>query len=196
MCTYELHASCCQAHKAADAVSALKPQPDFAYAEPPRGVKPACSSILVECYSRAGLTTALLTCLLMAAGKKFYNAPSMIASSGPAVASSMTLSSAIYIRYAKLARLQLSMQSAITLVLRFPGLLKPDNPVHKPILDLIAPDADDEADTVETADVKPVLTQARPSAALKLERQSARSAPRVCHIDLTDDGAQVKRQRV
>ena len=132
----------------------------------------------------------------MAAGKKFYNAPSMVSSSGPATASSMTLSSAIYVKYAKLARLQLSMQSAITLVLRFPGLLKPDNPVHKPILDLIAPDADDDADAANTVDVKPVLTQARPSAALKLERQSARSAPRVCHIDLTDDGAQVKRQRI
>ena len=133
----------------------------------------------------------------MAAGKKFYTAPSMVASSGPAVASSVTLSNKAYIKIARLASLQLSMQSAITLVLRFPGLLRPDNPLHKPILDLVAPDADDdEADAVETADVKPVLTHARPSAAPKLERQSARSAPRVCHIDLTDDGAQVKRQRV
>ena len=141
----------------------------------------------------------------MAAGKKFYTAPSMVASSGPAVASSVTLSKKKYIKIAKLASLQLSMQSAITLVLRFPGLLRPDNPLHRPILDLIAPDPDDDdvdaaadadAEAAESADVKPVPTQSCPSAALKLERQSGHSASRVSHIDLTDDGPQVKRQRL
>ena len=101
-------------------------------------------------------------------------------------------------------RLSLQMESAITLVLRFPGLLRPDNPSHKPILDLVCSDEDPAdgppAAEPEPADVKPVVAQARQAAALKAEqvsgRVSGRAAPKVSHIDLTDEGVQVKRQKV
>ena len=137
------------------------------------------------------------------AGKKFYTAPSMVAASGPATASSMTFSTTVYHNLAQAARLCLQMESAITLVLRFPGLLRPDNPSHKPILDLVCSDEDVANDPPaaesEPADVKPVVAQARP-AAPKAERVSGRvsgrAAAKISHIDLTDDGVQVKRQKV
>ena len=122
----------------------------------------------------------------------------MVAASGPATASNVKLSDSMYISYAQLARLSLQMESAITLVLRFPGLLRPDNPAHKPILDLVCSDEDaaDDPPAAEAADVKPLVPQARRIAAVKAERASGRAAPKVSHIDLTGDEVQVKRQRV
>ena len=137
----------------------------------------------------------------MTAGKKFYNAPSMVAGSAPATASTMQLSTKRYVKYGPVAKLKLQMESAITLVLRFPGLLKPDNPLHKPILELVAPDADEGDEPVaeqpEAAEVKPEVQQVQPQAVIKPERAAARSVPKILHLDLTkDEPVKVKRQRV
>ena len=125
----------------------------------------------------------------------------MVAQSGPGTVSRSSWNAKRYAPAGHLARLALQMESAITLVLRFPGLLKPDNPLHKPILDLVAPDDSDDGDEPvaeqpEVADVKPEVPQGQQQAVVKPERPAARSTPKILHLDLTEDEPiKVKRQR-
>ena len=133
----------------------------------------------------------------------------MVTQSGPATVSSRPplKSPLIYVR--PLATLRLQMESAVTLVLRFPGLLRPDNPLHKPILDLVAPDLGDPGEDLPAAELRDEHhgpQQAQPQARIKPERPAVLPAPRIVQVDLTGDKenialdltgdeAPVKRQR-
>ena len=143
------------------------------------------------------------------AGNKFYTAPSMVTHSGPATVSTRPPLQPALVIIRPLATLRLQMESAVTLVLRFPGLLRPDNPLHKPILDLLAPQQSEAEDDLPAAELDDALAaqQAQPQAGVKPERPAVLAAPKSVQVDLTEDkenttldliegAAQVKRQRI
>ena len=87
-----------------------------------------------------------------ATGKKFFMASSLVAK--PGSVQSCPPTKLVTVKHKSLdllASMMLQMETAPTLKLRFPGLLRADNPAHQPILDMLAPQQEDPVVAEEPA---------------------------------------------
>lgn len=96
-------------------------------------------------------------------------APSLVAQPGRVEAVRQKMVMVKHHKLDLLASMTLQMETAPTLMLRFPGLLQADDPAHKPILDMLAPEQDDPVVAQEPAAAAPVTSLPAARAIIKPE---------------------------